>query len=167
MARQVVDMACEIFHDETGKRSKYPQLITLLKHHKIWMHSTANKFGWLAQGARGRIEDTNTIYFIYKHQAPINQLGGISCAIFFVTLMLFLQAAPFAYPNQLSTCSNVLSVIRNEFISAGRNFKCTLAYLNPTGTHKILDQKIFDNDNHHQSLIINRHWHHAVFAQLP
>ena len=35
-----------------------------------WNHSAANEFGRLAQGVGGRIEGTNTIFFIHKSKVP-------------------------------------------------------------------------------------------------
>ncbi len=70
IAHAMVEMACEVFDEETGKQLKYRQLINHPKYREIWMHSSANEFGRLAQGVGGRIQGTNTIFFIYKHQVP-------------------------------------------------------------------------------------------------
>ncbi len=56
----------EIFDNETGKLLKYRQLITHPKYRNVWMHSSTNEFGRLAQGVQGRIQGTNTIFFIQK-----------------------------------------------------------------------------------------------------
>jgi hypothetical protein len=40
------------------------------KHKAIWSKAGANEFGWLAQGVGGRIDGTNTIFFIHKHEIP-------------------------------------------------------------------------------------------------
>ena len=53
MLQMMVEMACDIFDEETGKHLKYRQLINHPKYREIWMHSSANKFGHLAQGAGG------------------------------------------------------------------------------------------------------------------
>jgi hypothetical protein len=45
-----VEFANEVFDEESGKLLKYRKLITHPKHCKVWMHSSANKLGRLAQG---------------------------------------------------------------------------------------------------------------------
>ncbi len=64
--------------------------------------------------------------------------------------------------NELNTYSNVLTVIGDEFISVGRNFKCIVAHLDPPGTQKNLCQEIFDNDEpspvvDQPSSVVDRH----------
>ena len=46
------------------------------------MHSSANEFGRLAQGVGGRIQGTNTIYFVHKHQVPPDRWKDITYAKF-------------------------------------------------------------------------------------
>ena len=50
------------------------------------MLSSANEFGRLAQGVGGRIKGTNTIFFIHKHQVPIDRLKDVTYAKFVVEL---------------------------------------------------------------------------------
>jgi hypothetical protein len=50
------------------------------------MHSSANEFGRLAQGVGGRIQGTNTIFFIHKYQVPVDWLGDVMYAKFVVEL---------------------------------------------------------------------------------
>jgi hypothetical protein len=78
--------ACEVFDEESGKQLKYRQLITHPKYKEIWMHSSANEFGRLAQGVGGRIQGTNTIYFIHKHQVPNDRHRDVTYAKFVVEL---------------------------------------------------------------------------------
>jgi hypothetical protein len=54
----------------TGKQLEYRQLITDPRTKKLWLHSSANEFGRLAQGVGGRIKGTNTIFFIHQHEVP-------------------------------------------------------------------------------------------------
>ena len=58
-----------VFDPDTGKSLKYRQLIKhpTLKH--IWLHSSANEFGRLAQGIRD-IPGTDTITFIPRKMVP-------------------------------------------------------------------------------------------------
>jgi hypothetical protein len=44
------EMAHAPFDKESGKMLKYRKLITHRKYREAWMHSSANEFGWLAQG---------------------------------------------------------------------------------------------------------------------
>ena len=54
--------------DEHGNTLRYRQLITHPQYKKEWSISSANEFGWLAQGVGGRVKGTDTIMFI-PHQA--------------------------------------------------------------------------------------------------
>ncbi len=73
--------------EETGEYLNYRQLMRHPKHKIIWNTSTANKFGQLAQGIRGkesRVIPTNTIFFITHDQVPIDRqkdvtYGSFSC----------------------------------------------------------------------------------------
>jgi hypothetical protein len=67
---------------------KYRQLIsTHLKYKEVWMHSSANEFGRLAQGVGGRIQGTNTIFLIHKHQVPADRWKDITYAKFVCELL--------------------------------------------------------------------------------
>jgi hypothetical protein len=61
-----------IFDKESGKMLKYRKLITHPKYQEAWTHSSANQFGWLAQGVGTRIMGTNTIFFITKQNIPVD-----------------------------------------------------------------------------------------------
>jgi hypothetical protein len=76
------EFANEVFDEESGKLLKYPKLITHPKYCKVWMHSSTNKFGQLAQGVGGRIKGTDTIFFIPKHQVPEDRWKDVTYAKF-------------------------------------------------------------------------------------
>ncbi len=76
------EQANEVFDEETGERLKYRKLINHPKYHEVWSHSSANEFGRLAQGVGGRIQGTNTIFFIYKHEVPPDRWNDITYAKF-------------------------------------------------------------------------------------
>ncbi len=78
----LTEYANKIFDEDTGKLLKYRQLITHPKYKDVWFHSSANEFGRLAQGVGGRIQGTNTIYFIHKHQVPADRWKDITYAKF-------------------------------------------------------------------------------------
>jgi len=80
--KYAVEYANEIFDEDSGKLLKYRQLITHPKYKEVWFHSSANKFGRLAQGVGGRIQGTNTIVFINKHQVPADRWKDITYAKF-------------------------------------------------------------------------------------
>ena len=54
----------------TGEQLEYRQLITNPRTKDVWLHSSANEFGRLAQGVGGRIQGTNTIHFIRHDEVP-------------------------------------------------------------------------------------------------
>ncbi len=64
------NFANEVFDEESGKLMKYQQLITHPRYQEVWMHSSTNEFGRLAQGIGGCIQGTNTIFFVHKDQVP-------------------------------------------------------------------------------------------------
>jgi hypothetical protein len=59
-----------IFDKESGQTLKYWKLITHPKYWEVWIHSSANEFGRLAQGVGSRIEGTNTIFFVQEKDIP-------------------------------------------------------------------------------------------------
>ena len=71
-------MANAIIHDDTGKELNYRQLSKHPKHQKIWDQSFAKELVRLAQVTGGRMEGTDTIFFIEKYQVHIEQLRDVS-----------------------------------------------------------------------------------------
>jgi hypothetical protein len=67
-----------VCNNNTVQYLKYRQLIRDPKHKKIWSTSAANKFGCLAQGVRGRVKGTNTIFFICKNQIPKDRIKDVT-----------------------------------------------------------------------------------------
>ncbi len=76
------EFAGEIFDEETGELLTYRKLIAHPKYHEVWSHSSANEFQRLAQGVRGRIKGTDTIFFIHKHQIPQDRWKDVTYAKF-------------------------------------------------------------------------------------
>jgi hypothetical protein len=73
-----------IRNDNKGEYLNYQQLICNPKHRGIWSTSAANKFSRLAQGVGGRVNPTNTIFFISKDQVSKDRMkdvayGSFSC----------------------------------------------------------------------------------------
>ena len=60
-----------IMDKETGQLLNYRQLLCSAKYKKQRSTSSANEFGWLANGVSNRIKNpTNTIQFIRKEDIP-------------------------------------------------------------------------------------------------
>jgi hypothetical protein len=62
--------AYAVSNETTGEQLEFRQLIRHPKHWLTWLPSAVNEFGRLAQGVGGRVEGTDTMFFIYKHQVP-------------------------------------------------------------------------------------------------
>jgi hypothetical protein len=75
-----------VLNQDTGKMLEYCQLLRDPKHKTIWSKAGANEFGWLAQGDGRRIDGTNTIFFIHKHEIPQDRLKDVTY-IKFVSLI--------------------------------------------------------------------------------
>lgn len=61
---------------------KYQKLISHPKHCDVWLHSSANEFGWLEQGVGNQIKGTDTIFFNHKHQVPQDRFKDVTYAKF-------------------------------------------------------------------------------------
>ena len=64
-----VQQVLAVMAKQTGQILKYCQLLRNPKYKKAWNILAANEFGRLAQGVGGRIKGTNTIRFIFRHEA--------------------------------------------------------------------------------------------------
>lgn len=63
---------------EGGKVLKYRQLIHCPRIGEQWRHSSADKFGRLAQRIGGRVKGTSTINFIPKHHVPEERMRDLT-----------------------------------------------------------------------------------------
>jgi hypothetical protein len=82
----LTDVANAVLDNETGKMLKYRDLLRHPKYKKEWTISSANEFGRLAQGVGGRIEGTDTIFFIYKHEVPSDRFKDVTYGSFLCTV---------------------------------------------------------------------------------
>ena len=64
------NIAGAVMDAETGEMMEYRHLIKKEKYRKTWGHSFCNKIDQLAQGIPGRVEGTNTFFFIEYEQIP-------------------------------------------------------------------------------------------------
>ena len=53
-----------VIDPDTGQAMEYRELITDPRTRDVWLRSSANEFGCLAQGVGNRVKGTNTIFFI-------------------------------------------------------------------------------------------------------
>ncbi len=73
-----------VLDQDTGKMLEYCQLLRDPKHEAIWSKA---EFGRLAQGVGGRIDGTNTIFFIHKHEIPQDRLKDVT----YIKFVLLIQ----------------------------------------------------------------------------
>ena len=72
------DFANAVLDGETGELLEYRHLIQCPKYREAWSTSFGNEIGWLAQGMPGRVEGTNTIFFIPKASVPVDRWKDIT-----------------------------------------------------------------------------------------
>jgi hypothetical protein len=108
------EQAFVAFDDDTGKLLKYRQLITHPNYCEVWMHSSANEFGRLAQGVGGEIQGTNTIFFIHKHHVPADRWRDITYAKFVCELK----------PNKMEVHQTRLPLPRRCWHANSRLYTC-------------------------------------------
>ena len=66
-------MAMAITDPNPGSQMEYRDVLKHLKMKEIWTKACANEFGRLAQGIKGRVDSTSTIFFIKKSEIPAGQ----------------------------------------------------------------------------------------------
>jgi hypothetical protein len=65
-----IPMANAVINQDTGDSLEYCQLIQDKTKTPVWNKAAANEFGRLAQGVGGRIEGSNTIFFLPRQPIP-------------------------------------------------------------------------------------------------
>ena len=71
------DMANSVIGDD-GKILEYKHLIANPNTRAVWQRAFGNELGRLAQGMPGRVEGTNTIFFIPKSDIPADRRGDVT-----------------------------------------------------------------------------------------
>ena len=71
------EMANSVIGDD-GKVLEYKHLIADPKTRAVWQRAFGNELGRLAQGMPGRVEGTNTIFFIRKSDIPADRRGDVT-----------------------------------------------------------------------------------------
>ena len=64
------DYAGAVLDGDTGELLEYRHLITRPKYKQAWGTSFGNEIGRLAQGMPGRVEGTDTMFFVEKNKVP-------------------------------------------------------------------------------------------------
>ena len=82
----VIHMVNAVLDADTGEMLEYRKLIRHPKYKEDWSTSCANEFGRLAQGVGGRIDGTNTIFFIPKEKVPRERLRDVTYGKFVCTV---------------------------------------------------------------------------------
>jgi hypothetical protein len=74
-------MANTVIHPITGANMEYRGHIADKETFPTWDRAAANEFGRLAQGVGGRIEGSNTIYFIPRSAITPNKTVTYGCFV--------------------------------------------------------------------------------------
>ena len=70
------DYANAVLDGETGKLLESRHLIARPKYKQAWGTSFGNEIGRLVQGMPGRVEGTDTMFFVDKNKVPPRQVEG-------------------------------------------------------------------------------------------
>ena len=76
----LTDFAGSVLDAETGELLEYRYLIKRPKYKDDWGYSFGNEIGRLAQGMPGRVEGTNTIFFINRDDVPPDRWKDVTYA---------------------------------------------------------------------------------------
>ena len=131
-----IPMANAVINEDTGASLEYRQLIQDEATFPIWNKAAANEFGRLAQGVGGRIEGSNTIFFIPRQAVPKGKV--VTYGRFVVDIRpnkpethrvhLTMGGNLIRYPGDVSTCSADLTTSKclwNSTISTeGAKYMC-------------------------------------------
>ena len=64
--------------DRNCDRLEYRHLMKHTEYKEIWGHGYGNEVGRLAQGMKGRVDETNTMHFIHKHEVPQDRFKDVT-----------------------------------------------------------------------------------------
>lgn len=74
------DIAGAVMDDETGEMLEYRHLLKRPKYKDTWSKAFGNEIGRLAQGMPGRVEGTNTFFFIPYDKVPSDRKKDVTYA---------------------------------------------------------------------------------------
>ena len=72
------EVLAAVLNEETGELMEYRHLIGNPKYRELWQRSYGDEIGRLAQGMPGRVEGTDTIFFIKKKDVPAHRWRDIT-----------------------------------------------------------------------------------------
>ena len=78
--KTLCEIAGAVMDDETGELLEYRQLMKNHKYKRTWGTAFGNEIGRLAQGMPGRVEGTNTFYFINQDEIPRDRTKDVTYA---------------------------------------------------------------------------------------
>ena len=71
------DLVNAVLDDDTGEMLKYCHHITRPKYKEVWGDAHGKKNGRLAEGIPGKVEETNTLFFINKSEVPADRFKDV------------------------------------------------------------------------------------------
>ncbi len=86
IAQRRREFTSPVLDQDTGKMLEYHQLLPDPKHQAIWSKVGVNEFGRLAQEVGKRIDGTNTIFFVHKHEIPQDRLKDVTYIKFVLSI---------------------------------------------------------------------------------
>ena len=72
------EVLAAVLNEETGELMEYCHLVGNPKYRKTWKNSYGDEVGRLAQGMPGRVEGTDTLFFIRKTDVPAQRWRDIT-----------------------------------------------------------------------------------------
>ena len=78
------EFAGAVMDNETGELMEYRHLMKNPKYREVWGKSSGNEIGRLAQGMPGRVEGTDTMFFIKKEEVPPDRFKDVTYGKFVV-----------------------------------------------------------------------------------
>ena len=72
------DLANTVLDGDTGEMMEYRHLIARPKYKEVWGDAFGKEVGRLAQGIPGKVEGTDTLFFINKDEVPKDRLKDVT-----------------------------------------------------------------------------------------
>ena len=71
------DLANAVLGGNMGEMLEYCHLITCPKYKEVWGNAYGKEIGRLAQGIPGKVEGTNTLFFVNKSEVPTDRFKDV------------------------------------------------------------------------------------------
>ena len=72
------DLANAVLGGNMGEMLEYCHLITCPKYKEVWGNAYGKEIGRLAQGIPGKVEGTNTLFFVDKSEVPADRFKYVT-----------------------------------------------------------------------------------------